>query len=211
MSDALRHVVLATGNLGKVAEIQDIVGDRYFRLHPQTEFGIESADETGLSFVENALIKARHAARQSGLPSIADDSGLCVDALMGAPGIYSSRYAGPDADDETNLQRLLEALKDVPDSERSARFVCAMVFLAHAEDPTPVIALGQWHGWITHAPKGGNGFGYDPIFALEDRRCTSAELAPEEKNRLSHRGRALSKLLEPLNEAAGLANRPDLS
>lgn len=200
MSDAMRHVVLATGNLGKVAEIQAIVADRGIHMHPQTEFGIESADETGLSFVENALIKARHAAQQSGLPAIADDSGLCVDALNGAPGIYSSRYAGPDADDETNLHRLLEALKDIPDQSRGARFVCAMVYLAHAEDPTPVIALGQWHGWITHEPKGSNGFGYDPIFALEDRRCTSAELPPEEKNLLSHRGQAMIKLLDTLKQ-----------
>jgi len=198
-----RHIVLATGNAGKVAEIQAIVADQGIRLHPQTEFGIEPVDETGLSFVENALLKARHAARQSGLPAIADDSGLCVDALNGAPGIYSSRYAGPDADDETNLRRLLEALKGVPDQDRGARFVCAMVYLAHAEDPTPLIALGQWSGWITHAPLGGNGFGYDPIFALRDRRCTSAELAPEEKNRLSHRGQALVKLLEALNPDVG--------
>ncbi|MBI1195459.1 MAG: RdgB/HAM1 family non-canonical purine NTP pyrophosphatase [Gammaproteobacteria bacterium] len=196
----MRHIVLATGNLGKVAEIQAIVSDQGICMHPQTEFGIESADETGLSFIENALIKARHAARQSGLPAIADDSGLCVDTLNGAPGIYSSRYAGPDANDETNLKRLLEALKGVPDEDRGARFICAMVFISHAEDPIPMIALGQWRGWITHEPKGSNGFGYDPIFTLENRRCTSAELPPEEKNRLSHRGQALIKLLEMLQQ-----------
>jgi len=202
-----KHIVLATGNAGKVKEIQAIVDERLIRLHPQTEFGVEPVDETGLSFVENALLKARHAARQSGLPAIADDSGLCVDALNGAPGIYSSRYAGPDADDQTNLLRLLEALAGVPDRDRAARFVCAMVYLAHAEDPTPVIALGQWRGWLTHESRGSNGFGYDPIFALEDRRCTSAQLAPEEKNRLSHRGQALSKLLDALELASAFGKQ----
>ena len=198
MPDRIRHIVLATGNAGKVGEIQAIVGDQAIRLHPQTEFGVGPVDETGLTFVENALLKARHAARQSGLPAIADDSGLCVDALNGAPGIHSSRYAGPDANDDTNLRRLLEALADVPDQERGARFVCAMVYLSHAGDPTPVVALGTWHGWITHEARGDNGFGYDPSFALQDRRCTSAELPPDEKNRLSHRGQALAKLLEAL-------------
>jgi len=197
-----RHIVLATGNLGKVTEIQAIVGDQGIHLHPQTEFGVEPVDETGLTFVENALLKARHAARQSGLPAIADDSGLCVDALNGAPGIYSSRYAGTDADDKANLHRLLDAMKDLPDHERGARFVCAMIYLAHADDPTPLIVLGQWPGWITRTPSGSNGFGYDPIFELQDRRCTSAELAPMEKNRLSHRGQALVGLLEAIKSDA---------
>ena len=196
-----RRIVLATGNLGKVSEIQAIVRDQGFHLHPQTEFGVEPAEETGLTFVENALIKARHAARKSGLPAIADDSGLCVDALNGAPGIYSSRYAGTDANEEANLRRLLEALKDVPDHDRGARFVCAMVYLSHADDPIPLIVLGQWPGWIAHASSGSNGFGYDPVFELQDRRCTSAELPPEEKNRLSHRGQALVGLLEALKSA----------
>lgn len=192
------RIVLATGNLGKVKEIQQILGVQAVEILPQSHFAVPSAEETGLTFVENALIKARHAALHTGLPAIADDSGLEVDALNGAPGIYSSRFAGEDATDQQNLEKLLQALSDVPDQERTARFQCVMVFLRHAADPTPVICQGTWEGSIMRTPKGNNGFGYDPVFWVPEQNKASAELEPAVKNRLSHRGQALRLLAQTL-------------
>lgn len=191
-------IVLASNNPGKVREIDAMLEGSGIRILPQSDFAVESVAETGLTFVENALLKARHAAEQTGLPAIADDSGLVVDALNGAPGIHSARYAGEEASDEANLRKLLDVMADVPEDRRTARFVCLMVFLRHAADPLPLICQGIWEGRITTAPAGEGGFGYDPIFFLPDRGCTSAELPAEEKNRLSHRGRALRCLVENL-------------
>ena len=189
-----RTIVLASGNAGKIREINEILADLDYRVVPQTEFGVPDADETGLSFVENAILKARNAARHTGLPAIADDSGLEVDALDGAPGVQSARYAGADATDAANVEKLLTALRDVPDAERTARFRCVMVYLRKPDDATPVIAQGTWEGRIARAPRGTNGFGYDPVFIVPDRNDTSAELPPAKKNRLSHRGQALRAL-----------------
>ena len=192
-------VVLASSNKGKLREINHIIGGLGMEALPQSDFDVPDADETGLSFVENAILKARHAAQLTGLPAIADDSGLEVDALKGAPGIYSARFAGVGASDADNVQKLLADLKDVPEAERTARFQCLMVFMAHAEDPTPLICQGSWEGRILSEPQGENGFGYDPVFWLPDEQCASAELAPELKNRLSHRAQALKKLLAALS------------
>ncbi len=168
----------------------------------QRELGIEDAEETGLSFVENAILKARHASLASGLPAIADDSGLEVDALDGAPGIYSARYAGPDATDEHNNHKLLKALSGLLPEQRTARFQCLLVYLRHAKDSTPLICQGTWEGRILEAPRGNNGFGYDPLFWVTEQACSSAELPPEKKNQLSHRGQALRRLLEQLRARA---------
>ena len=195
-------VVMASSNPGKLREINQILGDLGMEVLPQSDFGVPDADETGLTFVENSILKARHAAQLTGLPAIADDSGLEVDALKGAPGIYSARYSGPGATDEKNLQKLLEDLRDVPEAERSARFQCLMVFMAHAEDPTPIICQGTWEGRILFEPRGDGGFGYDPIFYVPSENCASAELTPEVKNSLSHRGQALTKLVEALESAS---------
>ena len=159
----------------------------------------EVAEETGLTFVENAILKARNAASHSGLPAIADDSGLEVDALMGAPGIYSARYAGEDASDAQNLQHLLTEMRDIPDDKRTARFQCVMVYMAHAGDPTPLICQGTWEGSILRGPRGDHGFGYDPVFYVPERDCSSAELDPEAKNSLSHRAKAMQCLVEKLS------------
>lgn len=190
-----RQIVLATGNAGKVRELQHLLESADIEVLPQTKFDTPEADETGLTFVENAIIKARNAAQHTGLPAIADDSGIEVDALMGAPGIYSARYAGVGAGDLANNEKLLEALKDVPDERRTARFQCVLVYMRHALDPTPLICQGTWEGRILHAPRGKNGFGYDPLFWLAERGCSSAELPPEVKNGISHRGQALRLLL----------------
>ncbi|HHC72023.1 MAG TPA: XTP/dITP diphosphatase [Thiotrichales bacterium] len=195
----MKRVVLASSNRGKVREIGQILAPLDLEVMPQGDFGVPDAEETGLSFVENAILKARNAAAHTGLPAIADDSGLEVDALNGAPGIYSARYAGPDADDETNLRKLLEALEGVPEEARTARFQCLMVFMRHAEDPTPLICQGTWEGRILEAARGENGFGYDPVFFVPEEGCSAAELPPEVKNRLSHRGQALRCLLERLS------------
>lgn len=195
-------VVLASGNAGKLREINAIIAGLGMRAVPQSDFDVPDADETGLSFVENAIIKARHAARLTGLPAIADDSGLEVDALNGAPGIYSARFAGAGATDRDNLQKLLRELDGVPESQRSARFQCVMVFMAHELDPTPVICQGSWEGRILSAPAGDNGFGYDPVFYVPGEGCSSAQLAPETKNRLSHRAQALARLLDALKGVA---------
>ena len=194
----MQKVVLATGNAGKVRELASLLQDFGLDIVAQTELGVESAEETGLTFIENSILKARHAAAITGLPAIADDSGLAVDALGGAPGIYSARYAGEDASDRENLEKLLAALKDVPDSKRQAQFHCVLVYLRHAEDPTPLVFHGVWPGVITHAPAGEGGFGYDPIFYVPFEGKTAAELTREEKSAISHRGQALKQLLEAM-------------
>lgn len=187
-----QKIVLASGNPGKIREIQAMLDDH--PIIPQSDFKIGDAEETGTTFVENAIIKARHAARHSGLPAIADDSGLVVDALNGAPGVYSARYAGPGSNDLDNLQKLLMDLDGVPENQRTARFICVLAFMQHAADPTPVIAQGVWEGRILTAPAGSHGFGYDPIFWVPTHQCASAELPPAVKNALSHRGKALQAL-----------------
>ena len=194
----MQKIVLASNNKGKVRELGQMLESLNMDVLPQAAFNIEDAEETGLTFIENAIIKARHAAKLSGLPAIADDSGLEVDALNGAPGIYSARYSGEGATDEKNLLKLLEDLKDVPEEKRTARFQCLLVYLRHENDPTPVICQGTWEGVITTEAKGANGFGYDPVFYVPENQCTSAELTPEQKNEMSHRGKALQKLLVEL-------------
>lgn len=191
-----RRIVLASGNPGKAREIQALLAESHIEVIPQSAFGIEEAHETGLTFVENAILKARHAARQCGLPAIADDSGLEVDALHGAPGVRSARFAGENASDRANLERLLQCLAGVEEPNRTARFRCVMVMLRHPEDAGPLIAEGTWEGCIAQEPQGRGGFGYDPVFLLPERGCTAAELEAHEKNRLSHRGQALRRLLE---------------
>ena len=195
------RIVLASNNAGKVREINQLLAEQEIQVIPQREFDVPEAEETGLTFVENALIKARNAALHSGQPAIADDSGIEVDALQGAPGVYSARFAGPGCSDEDNNRQLLEALHDIPPERRSARFQCVMVYLRHAEDPTPIICQGTWEGRILDTPRGAGGFGYDPLFLLTEENRTSAELSPEEKNRLSHRGQALRRLLAALSES----------
>jgi len=202
----MKQIVLASGNPGKVLEINQLLTDIGFQAHPQSEYQVEDVEETGLTFVENAIIKARNAASHTGLPAIADDSGIEVDALNGAPGIYSARFAGPGASDRDNLEKLLEELRDVPDSGRSARFQCLMVYLRHAEDPTPIICQGTWEGSILTEPHGENGFGYDPVFHVPTHGCSSAELAADVKNSLSHRGQALRQLLAILQQASTIDN-----
>lgn len=193
-----KKIVLASGNPGKVREINQMLAGLRLTVVPQSDFEVTEVEETGLTFVENALLKARNAARFTQLAAIADDSGLEVDALHGAPGIYSARYAGPGASDQTNLLKLLEEIKNVPDEKRSARFQCVLVYLRHEQDPTPVICQGTWEGRLLHAPVGDNGFGYDPIFFVPTHHCSSAQLPPEVKNTLSHRGQALRLLVTTL-------------
>ena len=194
----MKKIVLASNNKGKVREINQILAELDVSVRPQSEFDIEEVEETGLTFVENAILKARNAAEHSGLPAIADDSGIEVDALKGQPGIYSARYAGVGASDEDNLQKLLTALQDVPEEQRTARFQCLMVYMQHAADPTPIICQGTWEGIITLEPQGDNGFGYDPVFYVPEHNCTSAQLSAEVKNSLSHRGQALRLLVKQL-------------
>ena len=189
-----QQIVLASSNIGKIKEIQAILAKHV--IVPQSAFNVTDADETGSTFVENAIIKARHAAFQCKLPAIADDSGLVVDALSGAPGVISARYAGVGASDRDNVQKLLKELEDVPEERRSARFICVMVFLEHAEDPFPVIAQGVWEGQILYQPIGANGFGYDPVFWVPEQQCASAELSAAVKNSLSHRSKALRSLTD---------------
>ena len=191
-------LVLASGNAGKLAELRDLLGDAGIDLHAQSEFGVEDAEETGLTFVENAILKARHAARATGLPALGDDSGLCVDALDGAPGLYSARYAGTHGDAGANIVKLLDALREVPEPRRTARFVCVLALLRHADDPQPLIAEGVWEGRILSAPRGDGGFGYDPVFFDPERNMGAAELDAALKNRISHRGRALALLHDTL-------------
>jgi XTP/dITP diphosphohydrolase len=192
------RIVLATGNAGKLRELQALLLPRGVEVVAQSQFTSVSAEETGLSFVENAILKARHAARASGLPAVADDSGIEVDALDGAPGIYSARYAGPQASDQENLDKLLHAIRDVPPSRRGARYCCALAFMRWDLDPSPLVCQAGWEGRLIDTPRGAGGFGYDPIFELPDRGLTAAELSPIEKNLISHRAQALRELLEKL-------------
>ena len=196
----MKDIVLASSNPGKVREINQLLAGLGMQVQPQSEFGVMDAEETGLTFVENAILKARNAARHTGLPAIADDSGLEVDALAGAPGIYSARFAGEGASDQANLEKLLVELKAVPKEQRTARFQCVMVYMRHASDPTPLICQGTWEGHILFAARGDNGFGYDPIFHVPTHDCSSAELPAETKNSLSHRGQALRQLVAALGK-----------
>lgn len=193
-----KQIVLASSNPGKVREINQMLAELHLTVVPQSDFKVPEAEETGLTFVENALLKARNATRHTGLPAIADDSGIEVDYLNGAPGIYSARYAGKGANDEQNLKKLLADLEGIPETERTARFQCLMVYLRHEFDPTPIICQGAWEGRILFEPRGANGFGYDPIFFVPTHHCSSAELPAEVKNKLSHRGQALRLLVAAL-------------
>ena len=197
----MKTIVLASSNPGKVREINQLLAELDLEVRPQGDFDVSDAEETGLTFVENAILKARNAAQHTGLPAIADDSGIEVDALNGAPGIYSARYAGAGASDQDNLDKLLADLHGVPEEKRSARFQCLMVYLRHAHDPTPLICQGTWEGRILFAARGENGFGYDPVFYLPAQDLSSAELVPEVKNALSHRGQALRQLVSALGHA----------
>ncbi len=194
----MTRIVLATGNLGKVAEFESLLQDEALEFLPQRALGVDAAEETATSFVENALIKARHASATTELPALADDSGLAVDALKGAPGVYSARFAGPEASDRDNIELLLEKLGDTPSEHRTARFHCLLVCLRHADDPTPLICQGTWEGRIMSAPSGAGGFGYDPVFWCSELGCTAAQMDRETKNRLSHRGRAMAMLKRQL-------------
>lgn len=194
----MRKIVLATGNPGKVREFNAVLTELEVEIVPQSAFAVPEVEETGLSFVENALLKARNAARHTGLPALADDSGLVVDALEGAPGIYSARYAGPEADDRANIAKLLAELGETPAEWRGARFHCALALLRHAADPMPLICQASWEGLITFEPYGDGGFGYDPVFLVPSEAQTAAELDPAVKNRLSHRGQALAQLAQAL-------------
>lgn len=194
----MKKIVLATNNQGKVKELQELLASAGFNVVAQSEYQVPDADETGLTFIENAIIKARHTAELTGLPAIADDSGLAVDALGGAPGIYSARYSGEGATDQKNNQKLLEALSNVPPEKRTAYFYCALVFMRHANDPTPIICLGKWNGTILNAPSGQGGFGYDPLFYVPELGCSAADLTREHKSKISHRGQALTELMKKL-------------
>tara|TARA_R110000765_G_scaffold70253_4_gene136262 strand:+ start:738 stop:1337 length:600 start_codon:yes stop_codon:yes gene_type:complete len=193
-------IVLATGNQGKVNELARLLAAQNIEIKPQSEFNVSDVAETGTTFVENAIIKALHAAKSTGLAAIADDSGLEVDALNGAPGVYSARYAGENASDDDNTNKLLNALVDVADDQRSARFHCVLVYMRHENDPTPLICHGVWEGSITREKIGQQGFGYDPVFWQADHKMTSAQLPRDLKNQLSHRGQALEKLIPQLLE-----------
>jgi len=197
----MKKVLLASNNPGKIREIRSILAEHDLAVLPQSEFGISDADETGLTFIENALIKARHAASLSGLPAIADDSGLEVDVLGGAPGVHSARYSGLGATDASNNEKLLAALAGVPLANRTARFRCVMVYLRHAADPSPVIAQGVWSGLILEEARGSSGFGYDPLFYVPEYQRASAELDADLKNRISHRSQALRSLASALMDA----------
>jgi XTP/dITP diphosphohydrolase len=192
------RLVLASGNTGKLAELRGLLDGCGFALHAQSEFGVDDAEETAGTFVENAMLKARHAARATGLPALGDDSGLCVDALHGAPGLYSARYGGVHCDATRNIARLLRELQDVPGAQRGAHFYCVLVLLRSADDPQPLIAEGEWRGRILGVARGAGGFGYDPVFFDPEHGCSAAELDPAVKNRISHRGRALVALQQRL-------------
>jgi len=191
-------IVLASSNAGKIKELNEMLAELDMQIVPQQELGIEDVEETGLCFVENAILKARNAALMSGMPAIADDSGLEVDLLNGAPGIYSARFAGPEATNASNNKKLLEVLGDAPLEQRSARYQCVIVYMRHATDPTPIICQGSWEGHIALEAKGDGGFGYDPLFYVEALNCHAAEIDKQEKNRISHRGKAIRELLTRL-------------
>ena len=190
----MQRVVLASSNAGKLVELRELLADSGIELIAQTDLGIVDAEETGLTFVENAILKARHAARLSGMPALADDSGLCVAALGGAPGLYTARYAGIHGDAVANNRQLLDVMRDIPDGQRNAYFHCSLALLYSADDPAPLIAEGRWHGTILHAPRGSGGHGYDPLFFDPSLGVGAAEMAASEKNRISHRGKALAAL-----------------
>ncbi|XAW89791.1 XTP/dITP diphosphatase [Vibrio sp. CDRSL-10 TSBA] len=196
----MNKIVLATGNQGKVREMADLLAEFGFDVMAQSEFNVSDVAETGTTFIENAIIKARHAAKQTGMAAIADDSGLEVDYLAGAPGVYSARYAGEGASDADNLNKLLEAMQGVPLEQRTARFHCVLVLMRHADDPTPLVCHGKWEGRILEQAHGSNGFGYDPVFFVPEENCASAELEPARKKQLSHRGQALNKLFQAIEE-----------
>ncbi len=196
----MHRIVLASSNPGKLREFNALFADSGCEVITQASLGIDDAEETGLTFVENALLKARHAAQASGLPALADDSGLCVDILNGAPGLYSARYAGSHGDNAANNAKLLQTLDGMPPDRRRAFFMCALVLLRHAADPTPLIVEGRWHGRVLEAPRGPGGFGYDPLFLPDGQTQSAAELDPALKNRLSHRGQAMAKLQARLTE-----------
>lgn len=195
-----RKLVLASNNPGKLRELQAMLAPLGWRVIPQGELGVTEAEEPACTFVENALIKARHASRATGLPALADDSGLAVAALGGAPGVHSARYAGPGADDVKNNAQLLKALEDVEDDQRQACFHCVLALVQHPDDPTPVLSHGRWAGSILRTSTGDSGFGYDPLFYVPETGCSAAQLSPEEKSRLSHRGRALRELVQRLEQ-----------
>ncbi|BDF95346.1 XTP/dITP diphosphatase [Pseudoalteromonas haloplanktis] len=197
-----KTLVLATGNQGKVNELAQMLSPLEINVVPQSDFNVSAVAETGTTFVENAIIKARHAAKVTGLPAIADDSGLEVDGLNGAPGVYSARFAGEQASDQDNIDKLLNELADNPN--RSARFWCVLVLMRHADDPTPLICSASWEGQITQSQDGQGGFGYDPVFYVPELKCTSAQLTKEQKNAVSHRGTALQRLLTELKLKGGL-------
>jgi len=194
----INKIVLASGNKGKLKEFNHILNDLQVEVVPQSNFDVVDAEETGLSFVENAILKARHAAKATGLPALADDSGLEVDALAGAPGIYSARFSGDGATDQTNNALLLDKLSGLAPEQRTARFRCVLVFMRSASDPTPLICQGTWEGTILEQPCGENGFGYDPLFWIPELSKASAQLAPEQKNKLSHRGQAVALLKQTI-------------
>lgn len=197
----MNQIVLATGNQGKLREFRQLFSALSVQIVAQSEFAVPEADETGLSFVENAIIKARNACQFTGLPAIADDSGIEVDALQGKPGIYSSRYAGKGATDADNIQALLRALEGIEAHERTARFQCVLVFMRHANDPTPLICQGTWQGEILETPTGDAGFGYDPLFWVPETDCSAAQLSAEQKHAISHRGKAMRQFIEEFQYA----------
>lgn len=192
-------VVLASNNVGKAREFNALLNEFHIELVPQSNLGVPEIEETGITFIENALIKARHASQLTGLPALADDSGLAVDALKGAPGIYSARFAGASATAQDNIKKLLLDLKHIPDENRRASFHCLLVFMSHANDPIPIVCEGKWSGMILHAPRGEEGFGYDPIFYVPSEQKTAAELPLAIKNKMSHRGIALQSLITRLS------------
>jgi XTP/dITP diphosphohydrolase len=195
---SLMKVVLASGNKGKLKEFSQLLSSYDIEVCPQSDFDVVPPEETGLSFVENAIIKARYASTISGLPAIADDSGIAIDALKGQPGIYSARFSGEGASDQANIDLALQRLEGLPDDRRNAQFHCVLVYMTHANDPTPIICHGQWPGRITQTQSGSDGFGYDPIFWVAEQNCTAAELTKEQKNKVSHRGQALKELMSKI-------------
>ncbi|MCM0614315.1 RdgB/HAM1 family non-canonical purine NTP pyrophosphatase [Marinobacter sediminum] len=199
MTDKL---VIASNNKGKIAELAELLAPLGMIPVAQGELGVEETEEPAVTFVENAILKARHAARETGLPALADDSGLAVDCLDGQPGVRSARYAGDNATDQDNVEALLKAMHDVPEDKRNAQFHCVLVYLRHADDPTPIICHGRWPGSILREPRGESGFGYDPVFLVPEHGCSAAELTRPEKSRISHRGRALARLTEQLRAGA---------
>ena len=196
----MKKIVLASGNKGKLKEFAQLFSSMDIEVVPQSDFDVPEAEETGLTFVENAIIKARNAAQHTGLPAIADDSGIEVDALQGKPGIYSARFAGADASDQSNLDYLLSSLNEVPEDERTARYQCLLVYMQHESDPTPLICQASWEGRILTEAVGNGGFGYDPIFWVEDSQCSAAELTAEQKHAISHRGKAIRLFAEQFSE-----------